>query len=448
MARGVGTEGDGHPMTYKWGKPGVDSIDPLQFFWGVCQKCRFTGDLNDAEFRQADRMIKEYRATLHGDGLRQLLMASATGKGIAQSLGKRLDDRDIMVQAIAKFHLGIYSTCLRQNLSPGNLARYYLRIAWLFRDQERFYPDSDLESVSSKFAKLRKRFRGELPAHKDYPILPGIALSEVEALRFSRTYFERNYETLREAKNEDELRLSLLLAEIGFRLYELTDDAEDYKKTAAYFSGTMQKCLGIVNDKSIVGGAVNRAKEVLEVAGERGRVLRALNKGRGGSGKSAQAGTPNLKKNTREGAKNGGTKARPPPEAAPAVAEVKNGKEEVIATANGSNGDSDQTTRRLSILQGEVEALRERIKNLEDDNKKWRQLAGRGTVTGLPNKVTLLRLILPKALQELGKGVTSSFIGISLDHVARVNEGHGGGHGEQDVEGKCAQSPALCRRWR
>ena len=52
MARGVETEGDGHPLTYKWGKPGFDSIDPLQFFLGVCQKCRFTGDLNDAEFRR------------------------------------------------------------------------------------------------------------------------------------------------------------------------------------------------------------------------------------------------------------------------------------------------------------------------------------------------------------------------------------------------------------
>ena len=73
MARGIETEGDGHPLKYKWGKPGFDFIDPLQFFWGVCQKCRFAGDLNDAEFRQADRIIKEYRATLHGDGLRQLL---------------------------------------------------------------------------------------------------------------------------------------------------------------------------------------------------------------------------------------------------------------------------------------------------------------------------------------------------------------------------------------
>ena len=31
------------------------------------------------------------------------------------------------------------------------------------------------------------------------------------------------------------------------------------------------KCLSIVSDKSILGGAVNRAKEMLEKAGERGR---------------------------------------------------------------------------------------------------------------------------------------------------------------------------------
>ena len=44
----------------------------------------------------------------------------------------------------------------------------------------------------------------------------------------------------------------------------------------------MQQCLSIVSDKSIVGGAVNRAKEMLEKAGERGRELRILHKKRGG----------------------------------------------------------------------------------------------------------------------------------------------------------------------
>ena len=32
-------EGDGHALAYKWGKPGFDEVNPLDFYWGVCQKC-------------------------------------------------------------------------------------------------------------------------------------------------------------------------------------------------------------------------------------------------------------------------------------------------------------------------------------------------------------------------------------------------------------------------
>ncbi len=442
MVRPLDTEGDGHPMRYKWGQAGFDSIDPLQFFWGVCTKCRYTGDLGDAGFRQAERMIKEYRGALQGDGLRQLLVSVPTGKGVAQALGKRLDDKDILVQAVARFHLGIYSQCLRLDFSPGNLARFYLRIGWLFRDQERYYPDSDLESVAGKFVKLNNRWKDELPELTDCPIPPGLALSEVEALRYSRTYFERNYETLKEAKQEDELRLSLLLAEIGFRLYELTDSAEDYKKTATYFSGTMQKCLSIVNDKSVVGGAVNRAKEMLEIAGERGRALRALNKSRGETGSVSEE-KPKAQKKKAKGKevdKNGTSKSKeksPKKIKETGVADrgdkdgSKNGNG---ALAKGVGADLGQATRQINVLQEEVESLRERLKDLEEDNKKWRQLAGRDTITGLPNKMTLFRLIVPKTLKRLSKGAPFSIIGISLDQVAKVNEGHGWVVGDKMVK--------------
>ena len=429
MVRPLDTEGDGHPMRYKWRQAGFDSIDPLQFFWGICAKCRYTGDLGDAEFRQAERMVKEYRGTLQADGLRRLLVSVPTGKGIAQALGKRLDDEDILVQAVAEFHLGIYSQCLKANFSPGNLARYYLRIGWLFRDQERFYPDSDLESVAGKFVKLNKRWKDELPELTDCPIPPGLALSEVEALRYSRTYFERNYETLKEAKQEDELKLSLLLAEIGFRLYDLTGSAEDYKKTATYFSGTMQKCLSIVNDKSVVGGAVNRAKEVLELAGERGRVLRALNKSRGETGSASEEEPKAQKKKAKgkEAEKNGTnkSKAKSPKEIKETGVADRGHKDGSGALSKGVSADLGQATRQVNALQEEVGSLRERLKSLEQDNKKWRQLAGRDTVTGLPNKMSLFRLIVPKTLKGLSKGSPFSFIGISLDQIAKVNEGHG-----------------------
>ena len=121
-------------------------------------------------------------------------------------------------------------------------------------------------------------------------------MSEIEALKTSRTFFERNYETLKEASQEDELRLRLLLAEIGFRLYELTNNDQDYKKAASFFSGTMQKCLSIISDKTIVGGLVNRAREMLEASGERGRELRALHKSRGGSDDDDGAGPAKKKK--------------------------------------------------------------------------------------------------------------------------------------------------------
>ena len=429
MVRPLDTEGDGHPMRYKWRQAGFDSIDPLQFFWGICAKCRYTGDLGDAEFRQAERMVKEYRGTLQADGLRRLLVSVPTGKGIAQALGKRLDDEDILVQAVAEFHLGIYSQCLKANFSPGNLARYYLRIGWLFRDQERFYPDSDLESVAGKFVKLNKRWKDELPELTDCPIPPGLALSEVEALRYSRTYFERNYETLKEAKQEDELKLSLLLAEIGFRLYDLTGSAEDYKKTATYFSGTMQKCLSIVNDKSVVGGAVNRAKEVLELAGERGRVLRALNKSRGETGSASEEEPKAQKKKAKgkEAEKNGTnkSKAKSPKEIKETGVADRGHKDGSGALSKGVSADLGQATRQVNALQEEVGSLRERLESLEQDNKKWRQLAGRDTVTGLPNKMSLFRLIVPKTLKGLSKGPPFSFIGISLDQIAKVNEGHG-----------------------
>ena len=429
MARPLETEGDGHPHSYKWGKAGFDSVDPLQFFWGTCMKCFFTGEMGDQEFRQAERQASKFRTALQGDGLRQFLTAMPTGKGIAQSLGLRLNDEDILIQAVAKFHLGIYSQCLRNNFLPGNIARYYLRIAWLYRDQERFYPDSDLGSVDAKFEKLHQRWKSDLPQHADYPELPGLALNEVDALKYSLTFFERNYETLKEAKHQDELRLILLLGEIGFRLFELTADSADFKKAGSFFSGAMQKCMNIINDKSIVGGAVNRAKEMLEVAGERGRDLRGLHKEKRVDLKKKKA---QADKRPNDSGKDKTLPQKIKKKAGSQVAKGSTSTGQTMPPANGNdsgqaaNGnDSGQATRQLNIMKEELETLKGRLKELESDNKKWRQMAGRDAMTGLPNKVMLFTMSLPKKLPKLRSTGPFSCIGISFDQVAQINKGYG-----------------------
>ena len=441
ICRAAQREGDGHPLKYRWGKTGFDSVDPLQFFFGTCQKCMFTSELDDAEFRTASRDLDGFKTGFLAQGLQQLLDRSATGKGIAQSLGKRMVDAEPFARAVAQFHLGIYSECLRLRIVPGSIARYYLRLAWIYRDRELFYPESDIEAIGASLQRVESLWNKGLPPHKDYPARPGLALDEVTALRFSRDFFERNYETLREAKVEEELRLRYLLAEIGFRLYELSSAPEDFQKASSFFSGTMQQCLSIISDKSIVGGLVNRARDTLEKTGERGRELRELHKSRGGDAEeeeSAPEASASPKKKAKKATKKAGQK--------PATKAARAGAGETgdaDGAGQGSNGqpdaaagdgegeqaqmqpELDRVTRQVTLLQEEVETLRSRLKEAEEDNRKWRQLAGRDALTGLENKTMLFRLVLPKIIKTVSREVPFSCIAVGLDQVAQVNMQHG-----------------------
>ncbi|MDA0335560.1 MAG: GGDEF domain-containing protein [bacterium] len=443
MARAVKTAGDGYPLTYKWQKPGFDSVDPKQFFMGVCSNCGFAGELEDADFRQAGNAPDAYRKDFEEASLNQFKDSAAAGKGAAQSLLKRVSEGDELLNAIAQVHLGIISQCARRKVLPGPIARLYLRIAWLFRDRERFYAGSDLEEIGSSLKKCRSRWDKELPNHDDYPVRPMVVVDEIEALRMARAYFERNYETLKEAKVEDELRLRYLLAEIGFRLYELSNDAADHKKAASFFSGTMQKCLSIISDKTIVGGMVNRAREMLEIVGERGRELRAMHKERGGSDAeesdavAAQPATPKKTaspakeaKSAKETSRTSGKSSKPEDkQPSKAEAAASTGDTEALA-----GPERDRMTREIVVLTQEVGKLTERVVELEADNKKWRQLIGRDALTGLPNKISLFRIHLPKVIREFASSGPFSCIAISLDQLVKVNEDFGWPMGDKMLQ--------------
>ncbi len=436
MARAVKTAGDGYPLTYKWQKPGFDSVDPKQFFMGVCANCGFAGELEDADFRQAGNAPDSYRKDFEEAWLNQFKDAATAGKGAAQSLLKRVADSDELLNAIAQVHLGIISQCSRRRVLPGPIARLYLRISWLFRDRERFYANSDLEEIGSSLKKCRSRWDKELPNHDDYPVRPMVVVDEIEALRMARAFFERNYETLKEAKVEDELRLRYLLAEIGFRLYELSNDATDHKKAASFFSGTMQKCLSIISDKTIVGGMVNRAREMLEIVGERGRELRAMHKERGGSDAEAgdtdtvtdQPATAKKTATPKKQAKSGKGTAKPdgkspkPEKKPPAKAEAAASTGD---TEESAGPERDRMTREIVVLTQEVGTLTERVVELEADNKKWRQLIGRDALTGLPNRISLFRIHLPKVIREFASAGPFSCIAIGLDQLIKVNQDFG-----------------------
>ncbi|MCC7265063.1 MAG: GGDEF domain-containing protein [Candidatus Latescibacteria bacterium] len=411
-------EGDGHPRAWRWTKAGFDSLDPKQFFWAICQKCRFAGELDDPEFRAAEKDAEGFKAQYAAAALDRLVAGTLAGKSAVQALGKMINPKDAFATVVAQFHLGIFSHCLHQRIAPGNLARYYLRLAWTFRDLETYYAGSNVEAVRKQLDAIEDRWNAEIPKHKDYPQVPELVRDEIAALRLSRTYFQRNYETLRESGQEAELRLRGLLAEIAYRIYLLTNIEDDYRTALSFFSGVMQQCQSIVNDKSIMGGIVNKARGVLDVAKDRARELRELHKERGpGIGAtSAVAAAPAAKEAEKAVPP---AKAAPAPAPAPAPAAVA---EKPAGPVNGaSRAEVDQLTRQVSLFKEENSALKERVKVLEEDNEKWRQVLGKDPLTGLPNRIFLFRISLPKIIRTVAESGPLSCIGLGLDQVAKIN---------------------------
>ncbi|MBT4609105.1 MAG: GGDEF domain-containing protein [Gemmatimonadetes bacterium] len=453
MAQAAKIEGDGHPLSYKWKAVGFDSVDPLKFFMGACSTCGFTGELDDADYRQAGKSPDLYRRDFGEPAIQAYKDGASTGKGAAQSLLKRLADSDELLKTLAELHLGILAQCSRSKLAAGPIARYYLRIAWSYRDREKFYPEADAEQIAASLRKCRKGFKRDIPAHDDYPAEPTVVSDEIEALQLSRTYFERNYELLKEAKAEDELRLRLLLAEIGFRLYELTSNEIDYKKASTFFSGTIQQCLSIISDKSIVGGAVNRAKEMLEKAGERGRELRALHNERGGDD-GDDAATENGDSAPAKSAKGAAKPKKKAPKAEKTTSNGKDAKPKVKRAEtkpaqqapedDRSVSERDKATRQISVLTEQVTDLKQRLEDLETDNTKWRQLIGRDALTGLPNRVALLSIQMPKIIKAFPDGGPFTCIAIGLDQVAKVNLEHGWMMGDRMLKASAKGLRKFC----
>ncbi len=90
-----------------------------------------------------------------------------------------------------------------------------------------------------------------------------------------------------------------------------------------------------------------------------------------------------------------------------------------------AGSERDRRTRQITVLTDEVGQLTGRVVELEADNKKWPQLIGRDTLTGLPNKITLFRILLPKIMREFSSSGPFSCIAIGLDQLGRVNKDFG-----------------------
>lgn len=131
----TGRETDFSPKDVIWANPDYQAINPLLYFTASCSHCFFTHEFNK-EFKEwkNDNVFKMYRLkTLREKHLKKL----AEPDSIIRALGSAIDPKEHPFQsAIMKFLLGIYDEILLERPSALDLARYYLRVAWLFRENE------------------------------------------------------------------------------------------------------------------------------------------------------------------------------------------------------------------------------------------------------------------------------------------------------------------------
>jgi len=73
-------------------------------------------------------------------------------------------------------------------------------------------------------------------------------------------------------------------------------------------------------------------------------------------------------------------------------------------------------------IEDTIQQLKDRIQKVEEENRKWKRLAGVNRLTQLPNNLMLYQVVLPKELQ---KGKVLVCILLCPDGMGEINQQHG-----------------------
>ena len=131
-----GRDTDFCPMNVKWRFPRYQGYNPLVFFTATCSNCFYSRELtNDYKDWKNDSNFRTYRLkSVKERHLEQL----STADSVIKTLGAKIDlNRYPNESAILKLLLAITDEQMYDRHSRLDIGRFYLRIAWLFRDLEK-----------------------------------------------------------------------------------------------------------------------------------------------------------------------------------------------------------------------------------------------------------------------------------------------------------------------
>jgi uncharacterized protein (DUF2225 family) len=121
------------PKGRRWHNPKYAIYNPLLFFMATCENCYYTREFNQT-FRdwKNDSAFRTYRQKAIQS---RHLEALAVDGSVLKMLGQRRDPQgNPFGTAVVKFLLGIYDELLNEHPHKLDVGRFYLRIAWLYRE--------------------------------------------------------------------------------------------------------------------------------------------------------------------------------------------------------------------------------------------------------------------------------------------------------------------------
>lgn len=172
------------PVGRQWRNPKYEIYNPLLFFMATCDNCLYTREFNQA-FKdwKNDSAFRSYR--LKPVQLRHLEAMSADGS-VLKMLGQARDPQlNPFATAVTKFLLGIYDELLLEHPRRLDLGRFYLRLAWLYRE---FYGQSAVVAVDdqSHFAYDIEKAYAKLKQARDYLTLNVNTISQLVDEAFAK----------------------------------------------------------------------------------------------------------------------------------------------------------------------------------------------------------------------------------------------------------------------
>lgn len=243
----VEIEKDHHVISYKWNEEGLLDIMPENFFIWHCPHCHFS-DENEVFRGKIDKLWKGKLELMSV----KIFNAAKDPDNFLVRIGKEVDYTELPISnetAILNHVLACYiqeGFLSPNNRLPAKLAKFYLRLSWLFRERKTI--QKNISNIPDGYMSLEDFLKAMKEHWENLP------LSEEEAL--SRAIEQYNL-VLDSAGKEDnikkEITLMFLLLDLNRRIGEL-DTAFTYVRSI--FSSAMKTRQATKNimDKGIQTG--------------------------------------------------------------------------------------------------------------------------------------------------------------------------------------------------